>query len=854
MTRTRRKGRGPALGAGGDSGREIRQGGRGARRRSAGSREWMASARLFPCLVLLALPCLSRGASAQVDAAPPETLRLAGLDRAVEILKDRWGIAHIYAETEHDLFFAQGWSAARDRLFQLETWRRQATGTVAEILGERELARDIGARLFRFRGDLEQELRHYHPNGVEIVQSFVDGINAYVAAALEDPNLLSVEFRMLGIEPGFWTPEVVISRHQGLLANIGAELRYGRAVAVAGPEAVRELAAFQPPDPPLDLDPAIEKEHLLQADVLRLYDAFRGSIRFQPEDVLPEYRGSGRGGSPEAESLADLVALPAWDPTLDIGSNNWVVAGRRSESGFPIMSNDPHRVQAAPSLRYWVHLVGPGWNVIGGGEPVLPGVSIGHNEYGAWGLTIFATDSEDLYVYEIHPSDPDLYRYRGRWERMTTVTDTIPVRGRRPEIVEHRFTRHGPVVLSDPEAGIAYAVRAAWLEPGGAPYLASLRMNQARSWEEFRAACTWSNIPGENMVWADRTGDIGWQAVGIAPIRRGWSGLVPVPGDGRFEWEGFLPIQAKPHRENPEEGYFATANNYLIPPGYPFPDAVGFEWSDPYRWLRAVEVLEGGRRFNLMDMIRLQTDELSIPARTLVPLLRDREMDDPRVEAARRRLMGWDNVLAKESVEAGIYVAWESRIRINLSAIKIPADLRPYIRSVPMRTQVDWLLSPGGAFGPDPLAGRDELLARSLAEAVEELTARFGPDPAGWVYGQEAYKHALLRHPLSGAVNEAWRERLEVGPAARGGYGLTLNQTGMGDNQTSGASFRIIVDTGDWDRTLGMNNPGQGGHPDHPHYADLFDLWAQDRFHPVFYSRAKVESVTGERLLLQPGG
>ena len=437
---------------------------------------------------------------------------------------------------------------------------------------------------------------------------------------------------------------------------------------------------------------------------------------------------------------------------------------------------------------------------------------------------------------------------------MTTVTDTIPVRGRSPEVVQHRYTRHGPVVLQDPGAGIAYAVRAAWLEAGGAPYLASLRMNQAGSWEEFREACTYSNTPGENMVWADRTGAIGWQAVGIAPIRRGWSGLVPVPGDGRFEWEGFLPIQAKPHLEDPPEGYFATANNYLVPPDYPFPEGVGFEWSDPYRWLRAVEVLESGRRFNLMDMMRLQTDELSIPARTLVPLLADREMDDPLAEAARRRLLDWDYVMAKESVAAGIYAAWENRLRSNLNALMIPEALRPHMRSVSMRQQMGWLLTPGGTFGTDPLAGRDALLERSLTQAAGELAARFGSDPGEWVYGREGYKHVLLRHPLSGAVNEVWRDRLEVGPAPRGGYGLTLNQTGMGDNQTSGASFRIIVDTGDWDRTLGMNNPGQGGHPDHPHYADLFELWAQNRFHPVFYTRGKVESVTGERLLLRPGG
>jgi hypothetical protein len=206
-----------------------------------------------------------------------------------------------------------------------------------------------------------------------------------------------------------------------------------------------------------------------------------------------------------------------------------VVAGSRTQSTYPIMANDPHRTIAAPSLRYWVHLVAPGWNVIGGGEPVLPGVSIGHNGHGAWGLTIFGNDNEDLYVYEINPANPDEYRYQGRWERMRTVEDTIAVKGEQPERVTLKYTRHGPVIFEDRTARRAYALRAAWLEPGGAPYLASLRMNQARTWEEFREACRYNHMPAENMVWADRTGTIGWQAAGIQPLRRNWSGLLPVP-------------------------------------------------------------------------------------------------------------------------------------------------------------------------------------------------------------------------------------------------------------------------------------------------------------------------------------
>jgi penicillin amidase len=797
-------------------------------------------------LVALILVLRTPGSS---GAQETTRLEIPELDQPVEILVDHWGISHIYARTEHDLFFAQGWSAARDRLFQLELWRRQATGTVAEILGRRELERDIGTRLFMFRRDLEQELRHYHPRGVEIVRAYVDGINAYVRQARSEPELLPVEFRLLGIEPGFWTPEVVISRHQGLLGNIGAELRTGRAVAALGAEAVKALSDFGPGDPDLTLDPAIDA-HGLSQDILGIYDAFRGSVRFRPEDIVAEHRAD-----PDAFSLLEAAAAEAarqeeHDLGQDIGSNNWVVSGRLSESGYPIMANDPHRVQAAPSLRYWVHLVGPGWNVIGGGEPSLPGVSIGHNEHGAWGLTVFRTDGEDLYVYDTNPSDPDEYLYRGQWEPMTVLREEIPVKGQEPQQVQLKYTRHGPVVFEDREANRAYAVRAAWMEVGGAPYLASLRMDQATTWEEFVEACSYSNIPGENMVWADRAGNIGWQAVGIAPVRRNWSGLVPVPGDGRYEWDGYLPIKAKPHVANPPEGYFATANNDLIPRGYPYMDAIGFEWSDPYRWLRIVEVLGSGRRSSMADMMRLQTHELSVPARQLVPLLRDLSAEKRRVEEARRRLLGWDFVVEKTSVAAGIYVAWETELRSAVRQRLVPDGSR---LNVSLRRVLESLHIPPGELGEDPMEARDALLIDALGEAVARLTEKLGADMSRWHWGQPDYHHAYLRHPLGNAVDDRTRALLEVGPMARGGYGSTVNQTTNGDNQTSGASFRIIVDTGDWDRAVGMNTPGQSGNPHDRHYRDLFEDWANDRFHPVVYSRDRVEAVLDRRIELVPG-
>ena len=807
--------------------------------------------RLFALLAGVALaasfsPSQSMGQGIPEDAVR-STLQADGLNAPVEILRDRWGVNHIYADSEYDLFFAQGYAAARDRLFQFEVWRRQATGTVAEILGPDELERDIGVRLFRYRGDMELELNHYHDRGVEIIHAFVDGVNAYIDETRRNPELLPVEFGLLGIVPEHWTPYEVISRHQGLLGNIGSELNYGRAVHHGGEAAVHKAANFHPGKPDIALDPAIDGA-LLDADILGLYNAFRRPVRFTPEDLV-------EGSNPEDFALLESQEDPfqEWQDEQDVGSNNWIVAGNLSESGYPLMANDPHRAQSAPSLRYMVHLVGPGWDVIGGGEPEIPGVSIGHNGYGAWGLTVFSTDGEDLYVYETHPDDPNQYRYRDGWETMSVIREEIPVRGQAPHQAEFKYTRHGPVVFEDADNNVAYAVRAAWLEPGGAPYLASLRMDQAKTWEEFRLACTYSNIPGENMIWADREGNIGWQAVGIAPVRRNWSGLVPVPGDGRYEWDGYLPINAKPNVLNPPEGFFATANSNLTPEDFPYRDAIGWEWSDPYRWARANEVLANGAKHSMADMMALQTDVLSIPARTLIPLLRHVQSSDRRVEEARRRLLGWDHQLLPESVAAGIYVAWERRLQRNVHEHVVPESIRGYVRGLSMVKVIDHLLSPDGSFGSDPIGGRDALLLASLEEAVDGLRESLGGNMDRWQYGQTDYKHATIYHPLSRATTGALSDRFTVGPHPRGGNSYTLNNTGGGNNQTSGASFRMIVDTGDWDRTLGTNTPGQSGDPDSPFYENLFELWANDRFFPMFYSRDLVEGVTAERVILEPG-
>jgi penicillin G amidase len=772
---------------------------------------------------------------------------VAGLSEPVEVLRDRWGINHIYAKNEADLFFVQGYTAARDRLFQFELWRRQATGTVAEILGRKELKRDIGTRLHMFRGDLKSELNWYHPRGEAIINAYVRGINAYVAEALKNPSALPIEFKMLGITPAPWTPEVVISRHNGLLSNIGQELNMAQAVRLLGADKVKDLEYFQGGDPNITPDPAIDLS-LINSSILELYNAFRRPIVF----------------GPEAQAQAGPTALELSQRVEDIGSNNWVVSGKLTQSGYPMMMNDPHRNQGAPSLRYWVHLVAPGWNVIGGGEPTLPGISIGHNEYGAWGLTIFGSDSEDLYVYETNPANPNQYKYRGAWEDMRIVKDTIKVKGEAaPVNVDLKFTRHGPVLSEDPAHHKAYALRAAWMEPGSAPYLASLRMDQAKSWEEFVEACTYSRIPSENMVWADRNGNIGYQAVAITPLRPNWSGLVPVPGDGRYEWNGFLPINALPHVVNPEKGYFATANNYLFPPDYQYKEALHYTGADPYRVSRISEVLGSGRLHTVADMMRLQNDNVSLPARALVQLLpalshvEGRAPETPpasptAVDKARAMLLAWNFSVDADSVAAGIYEMWQRRISANMRNLMVPKEAQTFIGQPNMKRVIDWLNAPDGRFGADPAKGRDELLARSLEEAVAELTKRLGTDMNAWHWGQPKYHHALIRHPLAEMAAPNVRATLNVGPSPRGGDSYTVSATGSADNQTSGGSLKIIADTENWDNSLGLNNPGQSGDPSSPHYRDLFEIWSRGKYFPIFYSRAKVESVAEGRQTLTP--
>ncbi len=767
-------------------------------------------------IILLLVPFAWACSAAKQQALP-------GILEEVVVRRDSWGINHIEAKNERDLFFSQGYLAAKDRLFQFELWRRKASGTTAELVGPAGLKSDIGARLLRYRKDMDVELNHYHPRGKLIIESYVAGVNAYIKETRKDPALLPFEFTKLGIKPGLWTPEVVVSRHNGIRSNVEQELSIGRALAHVDAQKIKELLWFHPGDPDLTLDPAIDP-NWLAADLLDLYLAVGEDIPF--------------------EGLFETEEMPE-------GSNNWIISGARTQSGFPILANDPHRKIALPSLRYIVHLKAPGWNVIGGGEPVIPGVSIGHNDHGAWGLTIFQSDAEDLYVYELNPDNPNQYKYQSKWEDMTLIEERIAIKGQPDSLVTLRYTRHGPVTYLDTQNHRAAAVRVAWLEPGAAPYLASLRMNQSTNWAEFQEACTYSFIPGENMIWADKTGTIGWQAVGITPKRPNFSGMVPVPGDGRYEWDGYWPNSLKPSLTNPEKGFWATANQHVTPANYPYPEALAFTWADPFRGDRVNEVLAQDSSATLAKSMALQVDVTALPARQLTPLLLQAPITDPKAMEALEWMKNWDYQLLPESVAAGLYVAWERALVKEVRKRLVPQAVQGLIQP-PLTQIIRWMHQPELVFKENAIPQRDQLLAQTWATALDDLAKQLGPKLTDWVYGQAAYKHIALQHPLSKWVDAQTQQQIDLGPLPRGGYAHTPAANGSGNNQTAGASFRMVTDLADWDLTQMTNTPGQSGDPRSPFYQNLFEDWAKDRYFPAYFSDKKIKKHSVEQVMFKP--
>jgi penicillin amidase len=719
---------------------------------------------VLPMRSALVLACLLATA---LRAGP---VRVPGLEKQVEILRDKWGVPHIYASTEHDLFFSQGYITAEDRLFQIDLWRRAGTGKLAEVLGPSAVERDTLARAVTFRGDWNAEWAAYGPGVRAIVTAFTDGINAYIKGL---DGRLPPEFALAGYAPGLWVPEDCLSRVAGLLmtGNLNREVTHALDVQRLGLAAALRTMRLDPPvtfEVPQGLDLSS-----ITSDILRAYRQTTGPVRL----------------------------------TTEQGSNNWVVDGTLTATGRPMLANDPHRPVQLPSLRKTVHLVGPGWNAIGSGEPGLPGIALGHNESIAFGFTIVGIDQQDLYVETVNPANPAEYRYRGEWKKFESERQQVAVRGKGARAITLLYTVHGPVIYADASRHKAYALRWVGSEPGTAGYMAGISLARAKNWEEFRAAMDRYKVPSENLVYADTKGNIGWQVGGLTPIRDGFTGLLPVPGDeGRYEWKGYRKSGELPFEFNPARHYIATANHNIIPPGYTVP--LGYDgWASPYRIDRIREMLGRGGKFNLDDFVRMQQDVTSLAARRFQQLIASWAPEaNTRGVRYVEEVKQWDAVVRADSRPALVYEVWSAGLPAG--------DIT--------RAQ----------------------LQTSLDAALDQIEARFGKDPASWQWGK---MHQLtLAHPSG---NQAW----QLGPVARPGDANTVNATsGANFRQTNGASWREVLDVGDWDRSLMTNVPGESGDPTSKHYSDLLGDWAGGRYHPMPFSRKAVEAAMEERIILRP--
>jgi len=712
-------------------------------------------------------------------------LKVVGLKRQVTVVRDKWGIAHIYADNTDDLFFAQGFVAAQDRLWQMEMWRRAKEGRLAEVLGPLAVERDRIARLLRRRAPIDDvEWTSYHPEGKRIMTAFAAGVNAFIA---QGENELPVEFQLTGIRPDRWTAETSLLR-EITFGDAAAELRLAQDVARYG---VIDANRRRAPDPwdalaiPKGLDVA-----MIDAAVLESTGA--GGAMPRPS-ILEEYRGL----------FSDTATMIRESDIPDRGSNNWVIAGRLSKTGRPVVANDPHREVAVPALRYLVHLTAPGWNVIGAGEPAIPGVAIGHNGRIAWGLTIVGTDQQDVFVEELNPANLDQMRYKGKWEPLRIVRDTIRVKGEAPQVVTLRFSRHGPIFHVDSARRRAYALRSALHEPGTAPYLGALRVNQTANCRDFLAAVLYWKAPSENMICGDVEGNISWQASALSPRRSGWVGRLPVPGTGDYEWIGFR--KDLPQELNPARGFIATANNNIHPPGYEPP--VMFKSTAPsWRMLRVTDMLSAGAPFSVADFQKMQHDEFSAQAAKDLALFRDWKAKPAAVERARAMVAGWDAVLRRESAPAAVYMAWREAGATGSSA----------------------------ADAALPKEKRDSAVAAGLARAVETLTREQGKDWRQWRWGRSNARS--FRHPFVGAF--------DLPTVERGGGGTTV--------AANGATYREIIDVGDWDKSVATSTPGQSGQPASPFYGNLLPFWASNQYFPLLYTPSSVSSNSAHRLVLTP--
>lgn len=773
------------------------------------------------------------------------TLRLTGLQNKVEIIRDRWGVPHIYAKNSCDLAFAQGFVHAQDRLWQMDFQRRLVAGRLSEVMGEQTVPVDRWIRILGMRRVAEQEVALIDANIRADVEAYAAGVNARIAQ-----GRLPVEFTLLRYKPEPWTVADSLSwikmMSWTLSVNWETEILRAQLISRLGPERAAELE----PD---------------------YFDRW-------PRIVLPgvDYSAIGSAALERAKASRPFTGPPA---CAGLGSNNWVLAGSRTATGAPLLANDMHLSLGSPCIWYENHLVCNDLNVTGITLPGIAGVVSGHNGHVAWGFTNGFPDVQDLYMERLRRTDDDgvQYEYQGQWLDAEVIREEIHVKGSETVVEKVVITHHGPIInaLAPDLIGSGstestdvqpLALRWASLEPD-TMFHALYGMNRARNCIEFREALRHWAAPIQNMVYADTKGNIAYSFPGKVPIRARGDGQVPVPGwTGEYEWTGYIPFEELPHLYNPPSGYVATANNRVV--GDDYPHYIGREYAMGDRAQRIVELIEAQDQVDAAYVQRMQFDLVSPSARVVTGYLGQLEVDNAELSPVVEMMRDWDGELAANSPAAAVYQVFMRRLIILALSDKLGDLTIRYSGKGPTP-----VLAEGSMFGarawewvqktltePDSHwfdqgngETRDDVMQLALRETVDFLKAELGPEISDWAWGKLhtlTYAHVLGRvKPLDKLFNR--------GPYPLGGDGTTVWSTATSRYDLScenviGPPFRFIADLGDLRNSLGLLAPGQSGQPGSKHYDDHVQAWFSGEYHPMLYTREDVEREAETRLRLLP--
>ena len=798
-------------------------------------------------------------------------LDLPELDATVEVLRDQHGIPHIYAQTEADLWRAQGFTHAQDRLWQMEQNRRVAQGRMAELFGKVALDVDRFSRIVGFHRAAKVELDVLDEATITTLRYYCQGVNAYIRSR---KGKLAAEFNLLRRQPEEWTPQDILAFGKmmawSLSINWESELIRLQLAAKLDPT----LAADLEPDYP-NTNPTVGEGAGSQESMRLLHTAGL---------MLNEY-----------EQLKGWMGLAA--PGIGQGSNAWVVSGKKTTSGRPVLCNDPHLVMSMPGAWYEVHLNCPppsgnssrGIHVSGASFAGAPGIIIGHNEQIAWGMTNAFPDVQDIYIERPHPDNENgqspRFEYEGEWEEATVLREEIYLRNSlRPHVEEVVITRHGPllsgILKSDsPDSGFpdepvltASPLALRWIghEPGKV-VRAILRINRAQNWQEFDAALSDWSAPSQVFVFADRD-NIAYRLAGAVPLRRSGNGLVPAPGwNGDYEWDGLIPDNELPRLLNPTSGTVVTANNKIAGDDYPY--ILSFETMPGWRARRIEEMLAQKDALSLRDMEQIQLDETSLYAQALTPLLTDHLSEDPYVRVAVNMLQDWGYHMDQESPAALVFHYTLLHLLDLTFGQKLGATAEGFlgkgsspvflINGFMLRAQTRLLellqKEEDSPWYADAATGRrrtkKELIETALQLSVHRLRREVNPTPRKWAWGrmhQIRYNHTLGSAPILGWL-------FNRGPYPIGGDGTTPNQTAFMPELPPGlvqvqAAYRQIFEIGNWDASQSVTASGQSGHPVSRNYADQIPMWLEGAYHKMPWSRPAVEKGVRNRLILKGNG